>query len=205
MEKVNQTVQLYAQMITFLVVWVAVIVAAGIFSTVDLWAVVKSVPTAISIYAVIALVFTQWVWRWKIFQGWLIKIPDLQGTWRGKLKSDWIDPATQQAIAPIPVVLVIRQTFSTISCALMTKESSSYSTTAAINLAPDNKDLYLTYNYTNRPKATIRDRSAIHDGASILKIIKRPTRMLEGEYWTSRKTRGEIILNFESKSLVERF
>lgn len=205
MEKVNRTVQLYAQMITFLVVWIAVIIVAGVFNTVDLWAVVKSVPTAISIYAVIALVFTQWVWRWKIFQGWLIKIPDLQGTWRGELKSDWINPATQQPIAPIPVVLVVRQTFSTINCTLMTKESSSYSTTAAINLAPNNKDLYLTYNYTNRPKATIRDRSAIHDGASILKIIKRPTRMLEGEYWTSRKTRGDITLNFESKSLVERF
>jgi len=205
MEKVNRTVQLYAQMITFLVVWVAVIIVAGVFNTVDLWAVVKSVPTAISIYAVIALVFTQWVWRWKIFQGWLIKIPDLQGTWRGELKSDWVNPTTQQRIAPIPVVLVVRQTFSTINCTLMTGESTSYSTTAAINLALDNRDLYLTYNYTNRPKAIVRDRSEIHDGAAILKIIKRPARMLEGEYWTSRKTRGDMTLNFESKSLVERF
>lgn len=205
MEKVNRTIQLYAQVITFLVIWAGAIIVSGIFNPVDLWAAVKLVPSAISVYAVIAIVFTKWIWCWPIFQGWLIKIPNLQGTWRGELKSDWIDPTTQQRIAPIPVVLVVQQTFSTISCTLMTAESTSYSTTAAINLAPDDKDLYLTYNYTNRPKATIRDRSAIHDGAAILKIIKRPRRMLEGEYWTSRKTRGELTLNFESKSLVERF
>ncbi len=205
MEKVNRTVQLYAQVITFLIIWAAAILVSGIFNPVDLWAAIKLVPSAISIYAVIALAFTQWMWRWRIFQGWLIKVPDLQGTWRGELKSDWIDPTTQQRIVPIPVVLVVRQTFSSINCRLMTAESTSYSTTAAINLAPDDKDLYLTYNYTNRPKATIRDRSAIHDGAAILKVINRPRRVLEGEYWTSRKTRGEIVLNFESKSPVERF
>jgi len=87
----------------------------------------------------------------------------------------------------------------------MTKESTSYSTTADINIVPSGDDLYLTYNYTNRPKAVIRDRSAIHDGASILKIIRKPNKCLEGEYWTSRKTRGDINLIFESKNITEKF
>jgi hypothetical protein len=87
----------------------------------------------------------------------------------------------------------------------MTKESTSYSTTADINVVPNGEDLYLTYNYTNRPKATIRDRSAIHDGASILKIIQKPDRCLEGEYWTSRKTRGDMTLSFQNRSLAEKF
>lgn len=205
MEKINNTIKIHAQIFTFLIIWAIVLLVTKVYSTIDLWTAIKQIPQAISIYAIIGVLFTRWIWRWDFLQGWLIKIPDLQGTWRGELKSDWINPETGKGIDPIPVVLVIRQTFSTIKCTLMTKESTSYSTTADINVVPNGEDLYLTYNYTNRPKATIRDRSAIHDGASILKIIQKPNRCLEGEYWTSRKTRGDMTLSFENKSLAEKF
>lgn len=205
MEKINNTIKIHAQIFTFLIIWGAVLLISQSYTTIDLWTAVKQIPQAISIYAIIGIIFTKWLWRWKFLQGWLIKIPDLQGTWRGELKSDWINPETGKGIDPIPMVLVIRQTFSHIKCTLMTKESTSYSTTADINVVPNGEDLYLTYNYTNRPKATIRDRSAIHDGASILKIISKPNKCLEGEYWTSRKTRGEMTLTFDSKELVEQF
>jgi hypothetical protein len=32
-------------------------------------------------------VFEQWLWRWRIFQGWLVLIPDLSGVWSGDLYS----------------------------------------------------------------------------------------------------------------------
>lgn len=205
MEKVNNTIKIHAQIFAFLIIWGTVLLATQTYSTIDLWTAVRHLPQAISIYAIIVIIFTKWLWRWKLLQGWLIKIPDLQGTWRGELKSDWINPETGKGIDPIPMVLVIRQTFSSIKCTLMTKESTSYSTTADINVVPNGEDLYLTYNYTNRPKTTIRDRSAIHDGASILKIIRKPNRCLGGEYWTSRKTCGEMTLTFDSRDLVEQF
>lgn len=205
MEKVNNSVKIHAQIITFLLVWVVVLLVSKTYSTIDLWFAIKQIPQAISIYAIIGVLFTKWLWRWSFLQGWLIKIPDIQGTWRGESKSDWINPETGTVIQSIPMILVIRQTFSHIQCTMMTQESTSYSTTADINLVAGSEDMYLTYNYTNRPKATIRDRSAIHDGAVILKIIKKPNLCLEGEYWTSRKTRGEINLNFESKALAEKF
>lgn len=199
MEKVNNTIKAYVQIIIFLIIWVVVILISETYSTIDLWMATKKIPLAISGYVLIGIIFTKWIWRLKLLQGWLIKIPDLQGRWEGELKSDWIDPATGKGIMPISIVLVIRQTFSSITCTLTTKESSSYSTTASINCIFGGQDLYLTYNYTNRPKATIRDRSAIHDGAAILKIIENPQRCLEGEYWTSRKTRGDLFLRFKSK------
>jgi hypothetical protein len=121
------------------------------------------------------------------------------------LKSDWVDPETGKGVDPIAVVLVIRQTFRQVKCTLMTRESTSYSITADINQSHGGDDLFLAYNYTNRPRATIRERSAIHDGAAILKIIKHPKACLEGEYWTSRKTRGDIKVKFVSKELVEQF
>jgi len=205
MEKINNTIKIYIQVITFLIIWVIVLLLTTGYSSVDVGAAIKKIPQAISIYVLLGILFTKWIWRWELLQGWLIKIPDLQGTWRGELISDWVNPETGKSIDPIPVVLVIRQTFSSIKCTLMTKESTSYSTTADINVVSSGEDLYLTYNYTNRPKATIRDRSAIHDGACTLKIIRKPSRSLEGEYWTSRKTRGEMNLSFKSKKLVEKF
>lgn len=205
MEKVNNTVKIHAQIITFLIIWGAVLLVSKTYTTLDLWFAIKQIPQAISIYAVIGIIFIKRLWRWNLLQGWLIKVPDLQGTWRGELKSDWINPAAEKGISPISVVLVIRQTFSSIRCTLMTKESTSYSTTANINLISGGEDLYLTYNYTNRPTATMRERSAIHDGAALLRIIKKPRLSLEGEYWTNRKTIGEMTLYFDSKDLVEKF
>jgi len=51
----------------------------------------------------------------------------------------------------------------------------------------------------------VRERSEIHDGAAILKIIRKPDFILTGEYWTSRKTRGDIKLKFESREIQEQF
>lgn len=205
MEKVNNTVKIYTQIITFLIVWGMVLIFSRSYSAWDIIFALKQVPTAISVYAIIGIIFIKWLWKWPFLQGWLIRVPNLQGTWRGELKSDWVNPETGKGIDPIPVILVIRQTFSNIKCTLMTKESTSYSTTADINIVPGGEDLFLTYNYTNRPKAVIRHRSKIHDGASILKITKKPEMRLEGEYWTSRKTIGDMSLKFESKDLIERF
>jgi len=204
MEKVNNTIKIYVQILTFLFIWAIILFLSGILATFDFWRALQLLPQAISIYVVLSIVFIKWLWRFPLLQGWLIKLPDLQGTWRGELRSDWINPETQQGVAPIPIMVVIKQTFSSIECALMTEESTSYSTTADV-VVGGNNDLFLTYNYTNRPRATLRDRSQIHDGASILKIIRKPDFMLEGEYWTSRKTRGDISLKFESKKLEERF
>ncbi len=84
-------------------------------------------------------------------------------------------------------------------------ESSSWSNTAQISEDDDSGTLRLSYNYTNRPKAAIRERSEIHDGAAILRIIKAPTLTLEGEYWTSRKTTGDMRLIFKSRKISDGF
>lgn len=204
MEKINNTIKVQVQIYTFLILWALVILATTSYSTVDLLVAIKQIPKAISIYVIMGIIFTRWIWRWSILQGWLIKCPDLQGTWKGVLRSDWINPETGKGIDPIPVILVVRQNFSSIKCTLMTRESTSYSTTADINVMHGGEDLYLAYSYTNRSKATIRDRSPIHDGAATLKINKK-AKALEGEYWTSRKTRGEMHLEFFSKDLLESF
>ncbi len=205
MEKIHSKFKVYAQVITFLVIWFALIWMSNLYPPFDPWRALKQLPLAISGYLLIRFAFIKWIWRWKSLQGWLIKIPDLQGTWRGELVSDWVSPETNEGIAPIPILLVIRQNYHNLKCTMMTAESSSYSTASDINSCYGEGDLYLTYTYTNRPKASIRKRSEIHDGAVILKIVKSPALGLEGEYWTSRKTRGDMRLKFQSKQLEDSF
>lgn len=204
MEKINSKIKLHIQLGLFAIIWVLILLASGITSLLDLVKVANKFPLAVTIYTFLALIFSKWAWRWKIFQGWLVKIPDLQGTWRGTIVSTWIDPGNNNRPGSIPAVLSIKQTFNSIDCFLFTEESSSYSTAAEINL-DQSGNLYFNYNYTNRPRVSVRERSEIHDGAAILQIIKTPSRSLEGEYWTSRKSTGEINFQFESNKVAEKF
>lgn len=169
------------------------------------WEAIRKLPDVVTIFVVISFAFTKWWWRSRWFKGWLVKFPDLQGTWEGELQSTWKKPNTDEAIAPLRMILVIRQTFSSISCTMFTKESESYSRAAQISVEEETGSITLSYNYTNRSKATIRHRSPIHDGAAHLKIVTVPSRMLEGEYWTGRCTTGQMKLHFASRQLMESF
>jgi hypothetical protein len=112
-----------------------------------------------------------------------------------------MDPKAHQALRPISAIVVIRQDFLSISCSMHTRESHSYSTAALIGRDDESGRLRLSFNYTNKPKAGARDRMAIHYGAAILQIGDGLERSLEGEYWTSRRTTGEISLKFKSRAL----
>src|SRR3989339_321170 len=200
MKNIRKEILVWIQLVSFVVIWVAVLFFSGNSLKIG-WEAIKKLPDVVTIYVLLVLIFTNWAWRLPIFKGWLVPFPDLQGTWKGTLKSTWIDPATSQKIQPKDVMLVIKQTFSNISCVMYTDESNSFSNTAQINQDDDSGIFRLSYNYINRSKANVRDRSAIHDGAAILKVITEPEKSLEGEYWTSRKTTGDISVKFISKKL----
>jgi hypothetical protein len=205
MKNIREEAVLWVRLLTFIIIWVSILYATGTSFAIN-WEAIKKLPDVVTIYIALSLIFTRWLWRLPILQGWLVPFPDLQGTWEGELKSTWKDPKTGEVIAAIPVTLTITQTFSSVSCALFTRESESFSTTAQISREDDSGALYLNFNYTNRPRATIRDRSAIHDGAARLRIITAPTnRLLEGEYWTGRCTTGDISVKFCSKELAQKF
>lgn len=204
MESVKKEVLIYMSLGLMLIIWVAVLRFTGTPMSIN-WEAVKKLPDVVTIYVIISFIFTQWLWRWRIFQGWLVRIPDLQGTWDGELQSTWINPETKQGIPPLRMILVIRQTFSSITCTMFTRESQSDSRAAKIERDKESKAVTISYNYTNRSKATIRHRSPIHDGAAHLRVVTVPSRILEGEYWTGRCTTGQMRLSFSSRQLLESF
>ena len=202
MKNIRKEILVWIQLVSFVAIWAAVLFFSRTSLKIE-WEAIKKLPDVVTIYVLLVLIFTNWAWRLPIFKGWLVPFPDLQGTWKGTLQSTWIDPATSQKIQPKDVMLVIKQTFSNISCVMYTDESNSFSNTAQINQDDDSGIFRLSYNYTNRSKANVRDRSVIHDGAAILKVITEPEKSLEGEYWTNRKTTGDISVKFISKKLSQ--
>jgi hypothetical protein len=193
-----------ACIVLMLALWVGVLLATGTPLAIN-WEAVKKLPDAFTIFVILSFVFTKWLWRLPFFRGWLVRVPDLQGTWDGEFQSTWKDPETNTGIPARRMILVIRQTFHSISCTVFTEESQSFSRAAQIAGEDDSGAVSLSYNYTNRSKATLRGKSPIHDGAAHLRVVSVPKRLLEGEYWTGRCTTGQMKLSFSSRDLLERF
>lgn len=156
---------------------------------------------AVTVAGISLLLFDRYVWRWPGICK-LARRPLLHGTWHGELRSDWVSPETGERVPVDPdVFLVIRQRFWQLSARLLTRESASSSSLASLTAGPDGVQQFL-WVYTNVPRVTIRERSEIHRGAVVLTAPRQPNR-LEGEYFTDRKTRGELRLTRRYDHLVE--
>ena len=149
----------------------------------------------VSILVVVVTIFERWIWAWKFLQGWFVKRPDLRGSWRVDLKSEWINPETGEKVAPIVCYMAVRQSLTTLSMRLMTAESSS--SLIAHEVVGENDGVFVvTGVYTNTPKLELRgDRSEIHYGALFLRVQGNPPKSLEGHYWTDRNSRGSMRLS----------
>jgi hypothetical protein len=148
------------------------------------------ISTTISINIIIWLLFIKWGWKLKIFYSWLVPFPDLSGDWSGTIKSNW----KEKELEPISTEVSITQTFFNIQIRIKTGESRSYSIGASFDIDKDRGFQQLFYSYFNTPKIGVRKRSEIHYGSTLLNFEGYNVTKMEGEYWTSRETTGEIEL-----------
>jgi len=173
--------------------------------TTDIVSILKLIPKVVSINLIIVAGFSSFMWRWKIFHGWLVPFPNMNGTWKGYIQTTWTDPITNERPAPIPTILTINQSFFKISCVMRTAEMTSRSIIADFVLDKDNQVRKLSYTYDSNPIATVKERSPQHYGTMIFDIIEKPKRKIEGEYWTGRKTTGHIEMTFWKKEKLEKY
>ncbi len=153
--------------------------------------------------------FNRMLWRHPWLHGWFVKRPDLRGTWRVELRSDWVDPDTGGPAPPITCYTGVEQTLSTLHMHLMTTESESWLIAHEIRPSPNDTGYQLVAVYTNKPEMNLRgDRSEIHTGALVLDTHGpskgRPDTMT-GEYWTDRKTAGQMTLSHRIPDILTRF
>lgn len=187
-----------------ILIWLAILWVKGV-EFVDSWTAMKEIPTVVGWMTPIGIWFVTRGWRWRVFKGWLVLIPDLNGTWEGEFRSEWIDETTKQQIPPKKAFLIVKQTLFEIHCSQMTAESKSYSRAAIVQPAPDDHLNVLEFTYSNSPRVSIQHRSKAHDGACSMEIIDKPYRKLVGKYWTERPTKGELEFKFQSKDLRQEF
>ncbi|MBT1886627.1 MULTISPECIES: Cap15 family cyclic dinucleotide receptor domain-containing protein [Enterobacteriaceae] len=161
------------------------------------------VPKVVSIDLFMVAVFAKWGWKLKIFRGWLVPFPDMNGSWVGLIYSDWINPMTGEKVSPIPVMLTVNQSFFHISCMMRTSEMESFSYSEGFIIDPERQVKNISYSYSSKPRLSLSERSVPHDGTVVFKIIENPNQKLVGRYWTERLTKGEIILQFHSKEQLE--
>lgn len=153
------------------------------------------ISTVVFIVGTLAVVLANYGWRavWRRFPKLgHVFFPDLNGKWRGSLKTTWKD-ANGLSPGPIDTTIWIRQTLFTIHVHQRTKESESWSRYVIAEAHPEAGRFQLWYSYINRPKAEVNHRSAQHEGLAILQIVPEiEDGKITGHYYTSRQTSGDI-------------
>lgn len=146
----------------------------------------EDITATVTFVTLICTLFISWAWKWKIFQGWLVPFPCLSGEWEGEIVSTY-----NSENSSIPIRVAIKHHFFNVQIKIKTEESNSISTCGSFDIDEDRGLKQLIYSYQNNPKATVRGRSEIHYGTTRLEISD-DAKVLEGEYWTSRKTTGDM-------------
>jgi hypothetical protein len=151
---------------------------------------IKHISTTIGINIILWTIFIKWAWKFKIFYPWLVQVPNLSGQWKGFLKSNWDGGKSD----PIPTEVTIKQSFLYIQIKIKTEEGNSNSVGASFDIDEERGVQRLFYSYINTSKSSVRNRSEIHYGTAMLDFEGFNVDTLEGEYWTSRETTGELEL-----------
>ncbi len=165
--------------------------------------------TVVGVLAVGALLMEKVLWRQPWLHGWFVQRPDLRGTWKVELQSDWINPETGTGIGPITCYMGVEQTLSTLQMHLMTPDSESWMVASSVRASPSETGFQIVGVYTNKPHVHLRSAtSAMHLGALIIDThgssALRPE-TLTGEYWTDRKTIGRMKFSNRSETVYTHF
>jgi hypothetical protein len=186
---VNYNIRSFAYAIIGLAfaIYIIIFLLTQNLSSIDFNNALSHISTAISINIILWVLFIKWGWKLKIFYSWLVPFPNISGDWKGIIKSNWNNEKKE-----IPVDIAIHQTFFNVQVQVKTEESRSYSIGASFDIDRGFQQLF--YSYLNTPKATVINRSEIHYGSTLLYFNGFKVNELEGQYWTSRQTIGDIKL-----------
>jgi hypothetical protein len=177
------------------VTWAAILFASG-SSLRASWA--EPLGYAATIVVLLLLVYDRWVWCWPVVRRFTGR-PVLQGTWKTELLTSY--EARKGEV--IEAYLVIRQTYSKISVAMLFDRSTSQSRSADL-IAEDGRWV-LHYVYRSEKSTLERDGNPPARGAAELTVARRPSTSLEGDYWTEQGTRGQLRTVGHNKVLFDAY
>ncbi|MDM1503941.1 hypothetical protein HX071_17320 [Myroides marinus] len=149
-------------------------------------------------------------WTFYFTLGWKIKglknifyKPDLNGTWKGTLISDWKDE-NGNGVKPKEIFIIIRQNFLRIHFTTLTDTFVGYSYSETFNIKKDTGLKNVVYLY--RKDTSQNNDEDLREGATELRlIISASQKHLSGKYWTNTKTQGRIEVSHISDKHVDSF
>ena len=186
--------------------WYVVLLLQGTRVT---WDHLAPFTTVVGVLVVLSLIVENYLWKKSWLQKWFVSMPDISGTWKVVIQSDWIDPETKETVPPINCFMGVKQSMSKLQMHLMTPESESWFIAYSIASAQSGRGYQIAAVYTNKPSVNLRnDRSSMHLGALVIETHGESEMLpdnIDGEYWTDRKTTGTIVLSDRNKKLYTRF
>jgi len=177
----------------------------GFFGFPSSWAAaIKPFSAAFTVSTMAVLAHEYLFWKVGIFGFRLVKVANYSGVWKVRFQSSYKDKKTGEQIGPLFGFAQIDQTATTFCMRLFTKEARSESFAYSIKL--ENNVFQLSIVYRNTPSIVVRaEESRMHNGSAIFESRGFKPSLLEGEYWTERKTTGEMRLYERKKGGIVSF
>jgi hypothetical protein len=173
------------------------------------WAHLAPFSTVVAVLVGVAIVMERWAWRWRSLQGWLYSRPDIRGTWKVTIQSEWVDPATNEKAAPIAAYAGVLQTQSKLQIHLMTPESEACLLANSVTETACGQRFEIAVVYSNTPDVSLRGvRSERHVGAAIIAThgsSKYKPDSMTAEYWTDRRTVGRMTFEKRVPMVYSRY
>lgn len=176
-----------------LVVGVAVVAVWPPTSLIGWW---KPISTGVSVSSVLILSLGQSpAFPWLCRQKWIRDVaPDISGTWRATLNSNWPTIAKLAGLNPgdgAPVAAEIRVVARLLRVKITLCSDSKYSKSKSVSVSvmrdEDNGDVRLYYTYENTTENPVTSDCSHHFGSAYLDVLGSGDQMvLEGLYWTNR-------------------
>lgn len=184
-----------------------IIVAAAVwaisllFFGVDLsWEYAKPFSFTVAIVTALLTAFDRTLWRYWPFRL-FHTTPDLSGEWAASLVSSYSEQGSREN-KTITGTATITQTYSTLSVRLVTGEepNENRSFQLAGRLIRHSDGAYEVIGvYQSDPDILARGtETEIHYGAFRYRVVGKPSKKMNGHYWTDRNTKGSIQLKKRS-------
>jgi hypothetical protein len=171
----------------------------------------KAAATGLMAVGIYYFIFQKWLWRWRFLRPWLVKYPDLTGTWHAQFQGVTLNTSFRS-------IIHIDHRFTSLSLTSVRPVSRTNSVATMLVVLPRNSlRLYVIYesNVVVPLDGEAASHGAEHSGCFRLDLAGEDGslkgRVLDGVYWTdkprgadvnNRGTWGRVSMRWKSRTLA---
>lgn len=135
----------------------------------------------ISVALILMGIYERWLWQFNPLE----KVPNIKGEYIGNIEYNYNGKPDKKK-----TIITIKQSLLSTNVKITTNEITSSTISSGIVL--ENKEYVLYYTYITNPKSKYSKENPVQYGAC--RVIMKNKTELQGTYWTTRQTTGDIYL-----------